>query len=140
VPPTLHAAFGDFLEHLNGVLAATITTHPLQPLPYIKDDVERYFAFAGAGYALIKSEEHGNLALSIGQCCALSETNDRLCTLRYTYGIGPTSHRKPTIRWDYRRTWPEDKRWCRHHFQGREIAIQLGRGQLDANMSMTVEN
>ncbi len=136
MPPTLHAAFGDFVEHLNIVLHATITMHPLIHLPYAKGDQIRAFAFANPSYAPLDTDGFGKVCLYVGQECAMSDQG-KLCTIRYRYGIGPVGKPKPKMRWDYRRTWPEDKRWCRHHMQVREASIPLGIGQLDINDAHT---
>lgn len=119
---TLEEAAQKFRDHLNAVLAKTVTRTPLIMLR-LKNTGLFQITFRQAGRVIepqLKTR-FGSFGLYIGQFCG-STTADhkhRLYTARYRYMLTPKDTDQPLFRWEYVRKWPaENQRWCRHHLQG----------------------
>lgn len=120
---TLDEAARVFCDHLNHVLARTVTQTRLvwvhvggQPLGEIT------FRQAGAPISAPLGTRFGLLWLSLGQLCGSIVQPaglHRLYTAKYKYTITPEGAERALFRWEYVRRYPSpDDRWCRHHLQG----------------------
>jgi len=119
--------FRHFTDEMNRLLAVTVTQARLMKEP--RPDVGlRFLSFGGEGFAPIYSPKYGDLRLSIQQICGTTEREGQtcLCTVAYSYGVGPADRDDPLFRWDYERARKDpEKRYCRHHLQG-GMTINLG--------------
>lgn len=139
---TLWEAGRAFCEHLNRLLATTVTQARL--VPVARRDAARIFvAFRSRGggpTAALLRTRFGLVALSVGQLCEALPTADggqRLITVEYRYALTPgkldeAMQREPLLRWEYVRDAPDEARWCRHHLQG-PVRLQIGRAGLSLN-------
>ncbi len=123
--PTLTGAVTQLKDHLNGLLARTITETPLIAFALRGDDHagQMQLGFrqkARPSFASLGSK-YGTLYLSLQQLC-VSDVVDgmhRLETKLYKYALRADPSAKPIIRWEYIREPSEDDfTYCRHHVQG----------------------
>lgn len=134
--PTLAKAVERFKDHLNRVLALTVTQSRLVQVR-AKDSPHFSIGFRGEQgkpIAALMNTRFGPMELSLGQLCEgipLGEGKFRLLTGGYRYALTEASSDEPWIRWEYRRAQPEHQRWCRHHLQG-DIALPI-RGRVNLN-------
>ncbi len=117
-----------FREHINAVLAHTITATPVQVVGTKRSQlIEIAFRQGGVPTSARLKTRFGQMWLSFGQTCdaVAQEGVYRLRTVKYKYtltsGIGndepPTG--EPVLRWEYvRQPEPGVAAWCRHHLQG----------------------
>ena len=97
-------------EHLNQVLATTVTQTRLVPVE------PRALA-----------ARFGTLRLYLGQVCdgvPLSDGRVQLRTISYKYTLTAEDEPEPLFRWEYGRQLPG--LYCRHHLQG-AVPLQIGR-------------
>jgi hypothetical protein len=128
-PRSQGEVFARYLEDLNGLLRQTITDVPLVPEARRAGVSRVSFTFGAAGYAPIRTQAYGDLALFIGQVCDFTRAGRRheLHVLTYRYVVCDDGPGKG-LRWDYVRASADDpKRFCNHHLQGSSV-IQLGSG------------
>jgi hypothetical protein len=135
---SLWDAANQFREHINTLLARTITATPVLVVgTRTSPIVEIAFRRPDRAVALAKLGTNvGQMWLSFGQTCdAVEEARAyRLRTVKYKYTLTPgTGHdelpaegTEPILRWEYVREPPEGKRWCRHHLQG-PVSVALNR-------------
>jgi hypothetical protein len=130
---TLEEASAKFREHLNGVLARTVT-----PTPLIMFEAERSrgarlgiqltFRRGGLPIEAPLNTKFGRVSLYLGQTCESTVGEDRLHRLRtvsYRYTLRPDDATEPLFRWEYEKTLDASARYCRHHLQG-DIALEFG--------------
>lgn len=122
---SLQHAIGVLRDHLNGVLAKTISqarlivfaVHDIDP-PQIGVHL-REGTDIGAGLR----STYGDLRLLLTQRCISTAEGrrrrriHRLHTVHYRYAIRAADNDEPFIRWEYERERAEGQ-WCRHHVQG----------------------
>ena len=125
---SLGEAARHFTDHLNRLLASTITDTRLVPLVNAASQTA-YISFRQLGPVEASLEtKYGPLRLSLGQICACSinsRGDHELYTLEYAYHIYGVEE-KAILRWEYKRKWPkESDRWCRHHLPG-PVELPLG--------------
>ena len=131
---TLGEAAAQFRDHLNRVLAQSITPAPLVlvavgGLPRARVQL----AFRQGGQATevrLRSRRFGVLWLWLGQICESTVQNGqhRLRTVAYRYTLRVDGAREPLFRWEYEKELPPPGRHCRHHIQG--IPLTIGRAKL----------
>ncbi|HZU08025.1 MAG TPA: hypothetical protein VFB73_18850 [Chloroflexota bacterium] len=126
---SLGDAARQFRDHLNSVLARTVTQ---RPLVLTVANNRAMLAFRAQGGLLDSAElktKYGGVRLVIGHTCdaVVIDGEWRLRTIGYMYHIIPVDQNEPLLRWEYVREWPDDTaRWCRHHLQG-SIECRIGR-------------
>lgn len=92
-------------------------------------------SFGPDGFAVLDSPRFGELKFTILHVCGTTVRDGQacLCTVAYSYGVGPSDIDEPLFRWDYERERNDpDKRYCRHHLQG-TMSVNLGEGVFDFN-------
>jgi hypothetical protein len=131
---TLAGAVEQLREHLNRVLARTVTETRLVTVTYPRDQrpsaIHVAFRQAGRATEAPLRTRYGRMRLYLGQQCdsAEHEGRHRLYTASYRYTLRHESATEPVLRWEYLREWPDSSaRWCRHHIQG-DVTIPLGGG------------
>ena len=127
---SLGEAAARFRDHLNSVLARTITQIPLSLLVFEgKAQAMLTFRQDGAPVGVPINSRFGPLRLWIGQVCGASTRDDgttRLYTSRYRYTLSVGASHEPLLRWEYERARPTAASlWCRHHLQG-AIELKVG--------------
>jgi hypothetical protein len=126
---SLGGASRAFTNHLNRVLAVTVSQRPLAF--EIFNDAGgtganiRYRNGSESNAALIQTT-YGPVGLYIGQICdSLVVGNEHILrTLQYRYMLIPEGHREPLLRWEYIRFPGEEEVYCRHQVQG-PISLDL---------------
>jgi hypothetical protein len=119
-----------FTDHLNNVLAHTLTQAPLI-LSVFENRSEAQISFRrdGAPVGVQLNSHFGPLLLWVGQTCGAFEDKDgsaRLYTSRYRYTITMGTATDALLRWEYDKVRPvATARWCRHHLQG-QIDLHVG--------------
>ncbi len=127
---TLREVVSEFRDHLNSLLAKTITPIPLFPM-YVHTEVDGEekevvkLGFrapgGGAGSAEIQTR-YGPVNLYLGQTCDAIEVEGtnlvRLRTVSYAYSIQPIEMEDQLIRWEYVRFPGQHSYWNQHHVQG----------------------
>lgn len=131
---TLEEAARRFREHLNGLLARTVTRTRLVSLPRRgarrPSSVQIAFRQGGAAIEAPILTRFGRVGLYLGQRCESIEQSGRhrLRTASYRYALTPQGAREPLLRWEYVRDRGDpDARWCRHHLQG-DVPLPFGGG------------
>ncbi len=120
---TLREAAQIFCDHVNRVLATTITQTRLQVIPSpTKPQVQLAFRQGGRHVTAPLRTRFGPMGLYLGQVCTSERTatgQHELRTVEYKYHLIPEGAPEALLRGEYVRT-PEDSagRWCRHHLQG----------------------
>ncbi len=125
---SLPDAVSRFAEHINGLLARTITQSRL-----VVNGTARggrftptvlYLAFRRGGQtrsAPLRTR-FGPMGLFLGWAFDSVTTESgihQLRTMAYAYHLTPAAATQPILRWEYVREPPDsDARWCRHHLQG----------------------
>ena len=130
---TLAEAARTFCDHLNRVLASTLTqTRAVLIGPTgVGDDPKVQVTFRQRG-EVVKAPLHtryGQMGLVLGQVCGSIVNQDRLHelrTLNYRYCLYPENTEEPIIRWEYEKEIGPNDLWCRHHVQG-PIEVRLNR-------------
>jgi len=113
-----------FTQHLNSVLARTITQAPIVLIAF-DDRPHAMLSFRrdGGPVGVQLKSDYGPLELWVGQVCGAEEDSNgksRLYTSEYKYTITTADNHEPLLRWEYKKTRPTaDAMWCRHHLQGR---------------------
>lgn len=130
---TLEEASAKFRDHLNGVLARTVTRTPLILLEAVRprgapSGIQLAFRQGGVPIEAPVNTKFGRAALYIGQTCESTVGDDKLHRLRtvsYRYTLTPDGAREPLLRWEYEKTPDAVGRYCRHHLQG-DVLLQFG--------------
>jgi len=130
---TLEEATRDFREHLNSLLARTVTQARLVALAHRSRSRAPLFvalSFRQGGEAIEAPlrTRYGPMHLYLGQRCESVKhgRRHRLVTAAYRYTLRAEGTPEPLLRWEYERHWPDsDARWCRHHLQG-DVSLPLG--------------
>jgi hypothetical protein len=131
---TLQEATEAFRQHINSVLARTVTQTQLILLR--TTTTERFqltFRQAGAVHQARLNTKYGAIYLYLGQTCESDIDPDRrhrLRTVSYRYTLRPEHATDPIFRWEYVKTLGSNELFCRHHVQG-PIPISLNRAQLE---------
>ena len=132
---TLWDAARQFCDHLNEVLATTVTQTrlvPVRPRPRAIS-IQITFRQAGEPIQALLASRFGPLRLYLGQVCdgvPLNEGGVQLRTISYKYTLGTGDDDDPFFRWEYDREMPGF--YCRHHVQG-AVPLQLGRHAISLN-------
>lgn len=131
---SLEEAVRAFREHLNDLLARTVTQTRLVTLPHRgrrrPASVQVAFRQGGRATEALLRTRYGPMHLYLGQRCesVQRDRRHRLVTAAYRYTLRAEDQEEPLLRWEYERRWPDpDARWCRHHLQG-DVALPLGAG------------
>ena len=133
---SLRAASQAFCDHVNRVLATTITQTRLQVI--LSPDAPRaQLAFRQGGQPIPArlTTRFGLMGLYLGQVCTADRTPDGLHELRtveYRYTVTPDGAAEPLLRWEYIRTPGPEDLWCRHHLQG-PIHLEFPRDTVSLN-------
>ena len=127
---SLGDAASHFKNHLNAVLARTITPVPLSLIVVDKKSLAMLsFRRDGSPAGVALNSRFGQLRLWVGQTCGATEAGEkshRLFTDAYRYTITFGDSPEPLLRWEYSRTRGNGVGlWCRHHLQG-AIDLKLG--------------
>ena len=133
---TLAEAARNFRDHLNHVLARTVTQTPvvLVEVP----GVPRFqitFRHHGQPIQVQINTRFGRMEFYLGQVCGSVMREDRLHELRtlsYRYALSTEGGEEPIIRWEYVRELTPTEQWCRHHLQG-PIEIRLNQHTISLN-------
>lgn len=128
---TLREANQSFKDHLNQLLAHTITQTPLVAMIEPRSSLATIgFRQGGVpGSALLRTR-FGMMELYLGQVCDGVDAERRrvgLRTIKYQYKLTPAGTTEPLIRWEYDRFPTGQGLWCRHHIQG-PIPVSFGVG------------
>jgi len=132
---TLAEAVERFREHLNGLLARTVTQARVVALAHRSPRRAPLFVTlalrhgGGAIEAPLRTR-YGPMCLYLGQRCESVQRGrrHRLVTAAYRYTLRGETQEAPLLRWEYERHWPDPgARWCRHHLQG-DVPLPLGAG------------
>lgn len=136
---TLEEATRAFREHMNGLLARTVTRTRLVTLPHHgriqAASVQVAFRQGGRATEARLHTRYGPMHLYLGQRCesAMRGRRHRLVTAAYRYTLRAEGKHDPLLRWEYERRWPHSgARWCRHHLQG-DVPVPLGDGSVSLN-------
>lgn len=128
---SLKKAANTFREHLNQVLAKTITPAPVSMVIEPAGAARMSFRSGGVVSGVTIATRRGEAELFLLQVCDSDVDGSGLHQLRtqkYTYTITPAAHAQPLLRWEYvRDREPEHARWCRHHLQG-PVKLSWGDG------------
>jgi hypothetical protein len=123
-----------FRDHLNAVLARTVTRTRLVPLK-VKTGIQIAFRQGGAPTEALLHTRYGRMALYLGQTCESVVTEQRahrLRTVSYRYTLRHDDSQEPVFRWEYEKHPPHPGMHCRHHLQG-DIPLRIGRRELSLN-------
>ena len=128
---TREQAARQFRDHLNHLLARTLTQTPLVQFTLL-GRMNVAFRQGGVPARASLSTRFGRMALYIGQVLDFENQTAgrvRLMTVEYKYTLGPEASVEPLLRWEYVRTRPPGahRQWCRHHLQG-DVRLPLGDG------------
>jgi len=134
VAPSVWSAAAQFCEHLNEVLATTVTQTRLVPARRRARDIQIDIAFRQAGRAIEAplATRFGPLRLSLAQVCDGIPWHDdtvQLRTIRYRYTLA-VADADPLFRWEYGPLLPGFH--ANHHLQG-AVPLQIGRHALSLN-------
>ncbi len=119
---SLERAIGVLRDHLNGVLAKTISQARLIVFAVPDIDPPQIGVHLREGTAIgarLRSS-YGSLRLLLTQRCISTvagrgrRRTHTLHTVHYRYAIRAEDTEEPFIRWEYERDRPEGQ-WCRHH-------------------------
>jgi len=132
---TLAEASAKFRDHLNDVLARTVTPTRLIMVEAVGSLSRFQLAFrqGGAPVEAPLSTRFGRVGLYLGQTCESTVGDDglhRLRTVSYRYTLTPDGAREPLVRWEYEKK-PKGP-YCRHHLQG-DLALPFGRTTVPLN-------
>jgi len=133
---TLAEASAKFRDHLNDVLARTVTPTRLIMVEAVGPAASRFllsFRQGGIPVEAPLSTRFGWVGLYLGQTCESTVGDDelhRLRTVSYRYTLTPENAREPLIRWEYEKR-PAGP-YCRHHLQG-DLALGFGRTTVPLN-------
>ncbi len=135
VAPSVWSAARRFCEHLNEVLATTVTQTRLVPVRSRARDIDIEITFRHEGHPIKASlvTRFGPLRLYLGQVCDGISRQDgtvQLRTIRYRYTLGAGDEDDPIFRWEYGPQPPG--LYSRHHLQG-AVPLQIGRYPLSLN-------
>ncbi len=131
---TLAEASATFRDHLNGVLARTVTATPLIMVEALRprgapSGIQLAFRQSGAPVEAALGTKYGRAYLYLGQACE-STVDDkglhRLHTVSYRYTLRPEGDPEPRFRWEYEKAPGGGSLYCRHHLQG-DIPVPFGR-------------
>ena len=120
--PTLQAAAEQFREHLNRVLALTVTRTRLVLIP--SPTLPRVHLAFRQGGRPVEAKLHtrvGVIGLHLAQTCEAESVHgrrrqqQRLRTVAYRYTLSPDGAADPLLRWEYDKQLAPQ---CRHHLQG----------------------
>jgi len=133
--PSLWRATLQLCEHLNQVLATTVTQTRLVPVePRARSTrIQVSFRQGGQPIEALLAARFGPLRLYLGQVCdgvPLSDGRVQLRTISYKYTLTAEDEPEPLFRWEYGRQLPG--LYCRHHLQG-AVPLQIGRYALSLN-------
>jgi hypothetical protein len=128
---TARECFAVFSEHLRGLVAATVTSRPLQAIPA---GTRLMISFREGNPVAVPIETaYGRLFFYLGQAleAAPEAGNYRLKTKQYWYRLQhePELTAKAAIRWEYDTSTPRDGH-ARHHAQ-LAAGVRLGDRELD---------
>jgi len=137
---TLWKAGAKFRDHLNGVLASTVTATPLVmvevPRPRRRrgapPGIQLAFRQNGGPVEASLSTRFGRALLYLGQTCESTISDEKLHRLRtvsYRYTLRPEDTQEPLFRWEYEKTPSTGGLYCRHHLQG-DITVPFGRSRV----------
>jgi hypothetical protein len=137
---TLEIASATFRDHVNGVLARTVTATPLIMVQAVRprgapSGIQLAFRQYGAPIEAPLNTRFGRAGLYLGQTCQSTVGDDRLHRLRtvsYRYTLTPEGAREPLFRWEYEKTPTNAGLYCRHHIQG-DVPLQFGRDLVPLN-------
>ena len=134
VAPSVWNAARRFCEHLNEVLATTVTQTRLVPVRSGARGTLIEITFRQAGHPIKASlaTRFGPLRLYFGQVCDGTSRHDgmvQLRTIRYKYTLAVRDE-DPIFRWEYGP--PLSGFYSRHHLQG-AVPLQIGRHSLSLN-------
>jgi hypothetical protein len=134
---TIHDAAKVFAEHVNSVLARTVTPMPVISI-VVKDRtmtrIQLAFRQGAAATSARIATRYGRMGLYVGQVLEAEPAADglqRLRTVKYTYTVSPSHDPEPIFRWEYVRNVGTAK-WCRHHLQG-PVQVKLNRQTVELN-------
>jgi len=153
---SLENAAQQFVDHLNGILAKTITRTRLVRFGLTGGTPQTInVAFRGSGAAFDKAPlrtRFGIMNLFVSQICEGVETGEtqkarryRLQTISYKYTLTRDGADDALFRWEYeKRPPPSRTRFCRHHVQGDidlpdPISISLNRIHLPTGFTLIEE-
>ena len=133
-PPLWHATL-QLCEHLNHILARTVTQSRLVPVEPRAGATLIQVSFRQGGEATeaLLAARFGPLRLYLGQVCDGVPQNDgqvQLRTLSYKYTLTAEDEVEPLFRWEFGRQLPG--LYCRHHLHG-AVPLQIGRHALSLN-------
>lgn len=131
---TLEEASATFRDHVNGVLARTVTATRLIMVQAVRprgapSGIQLAFRQQGAPIEAPLNTRFGRVGLYLGQTCQSTVGNDelhRLRTVSYRYTLTPEGAREPLFRWEYEKAPDGVGLYCRHHLQG-DVPLQFGR-------------
>jgi hypothetical protein len=130
VADSLAEAVRQFREHLNRLLALTVTEVPLVFIERARRS--RFvlgFRQGGEAQQAPLRTRFGPMGLYVGQVCEsepVEGNRHRLVTTHYRYTLTLDGHSEALFRWDYEKRYPDAyARWCRHHLQG-DVPLPLG--------------
>jgi hypothetical protein len=138
---SLGRAAQTFADHLNGLLARTITQSRLVRVTVpATGRVLISFRHDGQPVAAPLKTREGTVFLAISQHCESRPTVDgahRPVTAEYRYALATAPDAEPVLRWEYvRHRDPagdgSEPQWCRHHIQG-TTSIDFGTGTRSLN-------
>ncbi len=132
---TLQGAAKTFCDHLNHVLARTVTRTRLQFIDVGEDLIQVAFRQAGRPTTARLTTRFGQMELFLGQNCAAEPTDSkrvRLFTASYKYTLNVHGVEEPLFRWEYKRKPTPSERWCRHHVQG-NVPLRIGKKDTSLN-------
>lgn len=131
---TLFEAGRAFCDHLNAVLARTVTQTRLVAIPPAgrrPGPILVTFYQGGQFVEARLATRFGPLQLYLGQLCEGGPVPgglQRLHTSSYRYTLTPEDAPEPLLRWEYVKTPPPGAWWCRHHLQG-PVSLSFARGE-----------
>lgn len=122
-------------EHLNHVLATTVTQTRLVPVEPRAGATLIHVSFRQRGQPIEAplAARFGRLRLYLGQVCdgvPLKDGQVQLRTLGYKYTLTVDDEVEPLFRWEFGRQMPGF--YCRHHLQG-AVPLQIGRHAVSLN-------
>jgi hypothetical protein len=131
---TAAEAVTTFREHLNWLLARTVTERPLVFFT-VGERMSLAFRHHGRPAAATLGTRFGQFALFLGQTCVATLTDDRqyrLRTVSYRYTLRRDDDAEPLLRWEYEKFPRPPGEYCRHHLQG-AITLPLPPSRVSLN-------
>lgn len=120
--PTLPAAAKILQDHLNDLLARTLTQTRLIVFGTPgSESVSVSFRQKGKPSSAELKTGWGRMSLDLWQACAgvpVPSGGVALQTIRYRYALSVEGQGEPFLRWEYEKNPPEGSLQCRHHIQG----------------------